>query len=109
MNPQDLIRLIGNALTAMDDCLSRPDFSDNDPRWHQLYALRKALDDQQRELVSAEFQANSPTYGAVTQNIADANTQLQRTIADIHRIGDTIATVTQIIGFVGQLLQYATV
>lgn len=109
MNPQDLVRLIGNALTAIDDCLSRPDFSDNDPRWHQLYALRKALDDQQRELVSAEFQADSGAYRAVTQNIADANAELQRTIADIQRIGDTIATVTEIIGFVGQLLQYSTV
>lgn len=108
MSPQDLIRLIGNALTAIDDCLSRPDFSDNDPRWHQLYALRKALDDQQRELVGAEFRSNSPTYAAVTQKIADANTQLQGTIADIQRIGDAISTVTQIIGFVGQLLQHAT-
>lgn len=109
MNPPELIRLIGNALSAIDDCLSRPDFSDNDPRWHELYALRKALDDQQRELVSAEFRANSPTYGTVTQKIADASRELQGTIGDIQRIGDTIATVTQIIGFVGQLLQDATV
>jgi len=61
---------------------------------HQVYDLRKALDDRQRELVSAELQANSKTYAAVTRKIADANTQLQRTIADIQSIGDTMATVT---------------
>ena len=109
MNPPELIRVVGNALTAIDDCLSRPDFSDNDPRWDELYALRKALDDQQRELVSAEFRADSAAYGTVSEKIADASRELQGTIGDIQRIGDSITTVTQIIGFVGQLLQNATV
>lgn len=108
MDPQLLIRLIGNLLTEIDDCLASPTFPDSDPRWHQLFALRKALDDQQRDLVSAEFQVNAPTYATVTQQIASANQQLQNTIANLQMIGNTIATVTQIIGFVGQLLQFAT-
>lgn len=109
MTPQELVRLIGNILTQIDDCLSRPDFSDNDPHWHQLFALRKALDDQQRELVSAGFKQNSAAFTSATQALAQSNTQLQKTLADIQRIADTISTVTQIIGFVGQLLQFATV
>jgi hypothetical protein len=108
MNPQLLIRLIGTLLTEIDDCLARPDFPDSDPRWHQLFALRKALDDQQRQLVSADFQVNTTTYATLTQQIAGANQQLQNTIANIQMIGNTIAMVTQVIGFVGQLLQFAT-
>jgi hypothetical protein len=109
MSPQDLITIIGEILTAIDSCLSRPDFPDSDPRWHQLYALRKALDDQQRDLVAAEFQQNSANYASITQDLVKANNQLQTTIKDIQRIADTIATVTQVVGFVGQLLQLATV
>jgi hypothetical protein len=108
MSPQELIALIGDTLTQIDRCLAKPDFPDTDPRWHQLFALRKALDDQQRDLVAAEFQQNSQNYVTITQNLAGASQRLQTVIADIQRISDTISTVTQIVGFVGQLLTMAT-
>lgn len=109
MSPQDLITLVGNILTAIDACLASPDFPDSDPRWHQLYALRKGLDDEQRQLVTAEFNQNSSSYASITQDLTDADNQLQITIKDIQRVADTIATVTKIVGLVGQLLQLATV
>lgn len=108
MNPQELITLIGNILTAIDSCLSSPDFPDTGPEWHQLYALRKALDDEQRALVAAVFQQESDNYESITKNLSQANDQLQTTIKDIQQVANTISTVTKIVGFVGQLLQLAT-
>ena len=104
MTPLDLVTLIGNVLTDIDRCLAAPGLPDSDPRWHQLYALRKALDDHQRDLVATTFQEDSSDYVAITKNLSDASAKLKTTLDDLKKITQTITTVTQIVGFVGQVL-----
>jgi len=108
MTTPELIALIGEDLTQIDKCLSRPDFPDTDPQWHQLYALRKALDEQQRDLVAEEFQEDSGAYKSITAKIAGASVVLQAVITDIGKVSQTISTVTEIVGLAGQLIKLAT-
>lgn len=104
MTKIQVVELIANVLTGIDRCLSEPDLSPDSAEWHQLYALRKALDDQQRELVSAIFQENDADFAAITDKIQDLNEELITTLNDIQKIASSVATVTKIIGAVGQLL-----
>ena len=104
MTKIQVVELIANALTGIDRCLSDANLPPDSAEWHQLYALRKALDDQQRELVSAIFQENDADFVEISGRIEVLNQQLQATLNDIQKIASTIATVTTIIGDVGQLL-----
>jgi hypothetical protein len=84
--------------------LSDPNLPSDSAEWHQLYALREALDDQRRELVTVRFQEDDSGRLGISDKIQSLNKELVRTLNDIQKITSTIATVTKIIGVVGQLL-----
>ena len=104
MTKIQVVELIANILTGVDRCLSDPNLPPDSAEWHQLFALRKALDDQQRELVTAIFQENDADFVEISSRINGLNQQLQGTLDDIQKIASTIATITKVIGAVGQLL-----
>ncbi len=104
MTKIQVVELIANVLTGIDRCLSDPNLPPDSAEWHQLYALRKALDDQQRELVTAMFQEDDADFVGISDKIQALNKELVSTLSDIQKIASTIATVTKIIGAVGQLL-----
>lgn len=104
MTKIEVVELIGNVLAGIDRCLSDPDLSLDSAGWQQLYDLRKALDARQRELVAAIFQENDADFVAISEKIHDLNEELITTLNDIQKIASSIATVTKIIGAVGQLL-----
>jgi hypothetical protein len=102
MRNVQFVKLIDDVLTGIDRCLSDPNLPQDSAEWHQLYALRETLDDQQRELGTARFQHNIGL--GVSDKIQGLNKELVSTLNDVQKVASTIATVTKIIGAVGQLL-----
>jgi len=103
----ELVKMIGNVLTAIDAVLSRADFSPSDPNWQQLYALRKHLDDEQRTLVKLSINLSDAAYTTITAQIAAANKQMTDVIDDFTKVGQTISQIAKIAGWVDQILQVA--
>lgn len=103
----ELVKLIGNILTEIDSVLSRPELSTSDPKWQQLYALRKHLDDQQRELVRLSINLNDAAYTAVTQKITAANDEMCQVLGNLAKVGKVITNAAKVAGYIDQILQAA--
>jgi hypothetical protein len=105
MTRKDIIGLIGDILTGIDVLLSGPDVPVSSPEWQQLWALRKHLDDQQRELVAAQIDENTQGYATGTTKLGAANQQLTASLKDFTKIASTIQAVSTVAGLVDQLLK----
>ena len=70
-----------------------------------MYALRKHLDDQQRDLLRAVLQEENAAYQALTATIQAAANGLQQIVTDMGRIADIIQYVTRISADVDQVLK----
>jgi len=105
MTPIQLATLIGNVLTQLDSMLADPTFPMSDPNWQLLYALRKHLDDLQRALVQASIAEADPLYAGLTEQITDANTDLETVIKDIAEVDTVIKDISQIASLVDQVLK----
>jgi hypothetical protein len=102
----DLVTLIGNALTQLDTTLTNSDLMDGQPaKWQQLYALRKHLDDEQRELVQADIESDDVAFQTYANQISAATTQLNQQIADMTRIDSIINIVSQVAAEVDSVLK----
>jgi DNA integrity scanning protein DisA with diadenylate cyclase activity len=102
-----IVQLIGNILTKLDMLLASPDLPQSSPDWQQLYALRKHLDDQQRELVKDIFDEDTAQFSQLTQQLQSANDQLQQLPNDIKTIATIIGYVSKAASVVDQLLNAA--
>jgi hypothetical protein len=102
MNP---IELIANVLTKIDVELQNPALIQNDAKWQQLWALRKHLDDQQRELVASQIAQGTDSYQQIANKLNQKNGELSATIKDIGKIDATIQTVAGICSLVAGLLK----
>jgi hypothetical protein len=98
----DVAAAIGNVLTRLDTTLQTPGLSDAD--WQTLYALRKHLDDQQRELIGESIDAGNAAYQALTAQLEAASTELTNDIGDLARVSKVIATVSQIASYADKIL-----
>lgn len=105
MTLSDVIKLVGDVLTDIDVLLQSPELPVSSPEWQQLWALRKHLDDEQRELVTSQIEQNTAEYTAITTNLSAANQQLTATLNDITKIGSTIQTVSTIASLADGLLK----
>jgi hypothetical protein len=105
MTPIELATVIGDVLTLIDAKLADPAFPMSDPNWQTLYALRKHLDDLQRNLVQATIAADDPSYAGLTQQISDASAHLQAVIKNAAAVNAVISDVSQIAGLVDQVLK----
>jgi hypothetical protein len=103
MTPTNLIKTIGDILTGIDVLLQNSALSASD--WQQLWALRKHLDDQQRELVASEIDASTAEYQALTAKLGPINQQLVAALNDIAKVGDTIKMVSDVASIVDSLLR----
>jgi len=103
----ELVKLIGNILTEIDSMLSRPELSTSDPDWQQLYALRKHLDDQQRELVKLSINLSDAAYTTATQQIAAANAEITKVLGDFAKIDKVINNIAKVAGYIDKVLQIA--
>jgi hypothetical protein len=101
----DLVHEIGDVLTDIDATLSAPELSMEDPRWQQLFALRKHLDDQQRELVKKVVQQDDEKFSDFARQIADAAKSLAATLDDFTKLDSVISRIAQIAGWLDQALK----
>src|SRR4051794_36723127 len=99
----DVATTIGGVLTQIDTTLQTPGLSD--PDWHILYALRKHLDDEQRDLIRKSIDEADARYEALSVQLKKASAQLKTVIIDLAKVATTIAIVAQIASYVDQILK----
>ncbi len=105
MTKADLVDLLANVITGLDNALTDEDLLAEPPTWQLVYALRKHLDDQQRDLLKAVLQEENAAYQTLTATIRAAANGLDQIIADMERIDDIIQYVTRISADVDQVLK----
>lgn len=105
MDKSDLITMIADTLTQLDKELSSSALNDQPAKWHQLYALRKHLDDEQRNLLQATIQADDAQFQALAQTINTGTDLLKKQIGDMQKIDSVINIVAQIASNVDQVLK----
>ena len=106
MSKLDLVTEIGDVLTQVDQILSAPGFSPESQQWHTLFALRKHLDDQQRELVRAIFEEDDAQFKDIAEQLSDAADRLEQTGKDIAKIGSILDTVSTIASLADKALNF---
>ena len=104
MTKLDVITIIGNILTQIDSVLSSPGLDPSSPQWQQLFALRKHLDDLQREIVRSMFQEDDDAFQTAAANIRQQNDQMQRVGAGIAKVASIIQIVSNVASAADQLL-----
>jgi len=102
----EMVTQIGDVLTQTDAILSAPNFFPNDPSWQQLFALRKHLDDQQRELVQEIIQDNTASFNAVAAQLSQATDSLAKAGKDITKIGKILDTVSLVASLMDKVLNF---
>ena len=100
----DLVIEIGDVLTQIDTILSSPGLAPSDPGWQQLFALRKHLDDQQRDLVRKVLQENTASFNALAAQLSQAADALDKVGTDITKIGKILDTVSMVASLVDKVL-----
>ncbi|HXT25426.1 MAG TPA: hypothetical protein VN749_11430 [Candidatus Eisenbacteria bacterium] len=107
MNKVDVATEIGDVLTTIDALLSDPEFSPSSPKWQQLFALRKHLDDQQRELVQEIFAEDSPEFDQIAKQLGEASDSLEKVAGSIAKLGTVLKTVSSIASLADKILSLA--
>ena len=105
MTKADLVDLLANVITGLDNALTNDELLVDPPTWQLVYALRKHLDDQQRELLTAVLAEENAAYQASTATIQAAANGLNQVIAEIGQIDEIVAYVTQISADLDQVLK----
>jgi hypothetical protein len=105
MTPIQLATLIGNILTQIDSKLADPQFPSSDPNWQTLYALRKHLDDLQRDLIKANITVANPAYPGLTKKIADASAEIKGVIKNADQVNRLMKDISEVAGLVDQVLK----
>jgi peptidoglycan hydrolase CwlO-like protein len=98
----ELARTIGDVLTEIDTVLQNPKLSDWN--WQILFALRKHLDDQQRELVGELFDQEDANYEELTQKLEDATDDLKDLIGDIKKVSSVIKKISEVAAVLDKLI-----
>ena len=101
----EVAKVIGDDLTQIDTTLQTPGLSDAD--WQTLYALRKHLDDIQRNLIQESINEADQKYQALTTQLQQASNQLATVITDLSKVSKIIAMVAQIAAYADGMLNLA--
>ena len=103
----ELVKIVGNMLTELDQLLADPDLPSSSPKWQQLFAMRVHLDNLQRRLVALSFKLDDARFTAVTDQISNADALLKRQIAEVAKVGEIIDTISKIAAGVDQIFALA--
>jgi len=106
MTKIEVVTQIGDVLTQIDALLSAPDFSPSAPEWQQLFALRKHLDDQQRELVQEIIKDDSASFQNLAKQLSAAADSLKKVAGNIAKIGSILQTVSTVSSVVDKILSH---
>jgi len=101
----EVAKVIGDDLTQIDTRLQTPGLSDAD--WQTLFALRKHLDDIQRDLIQESINEADQKYQALTTQLQQASNQLATVMTDLSKVSDIIATVAQVAAKADEILNLA--
>jgi hypothetical protein len=101
----EVAKVIGDDLTQIDTRLQTPGLSDAD--WQTLFALRKHLDDIQRDLIQESINEADQKYQALTTQLQQASNQLATVITNLSKVSDIIATVAQVAAKADEILNLA--
>ena len=101
----EVAKVIGDDLTQIDTRLQTPGLSDAD--WQTLFALRKHLDDIQRDLIQESINEADQKYQALTTQLQQASNQLATVMTDLSKVSDIIATVAQVAAYADEILNVA--
>ena len=101
----EVAKVIGDDLTQIDTTLQTSGVADAD--WQALYALRKHLDDLQRELIGESIEQGNVQYQALTTQLKDASKELAQALADVKKVGEAITILSQIAAYADQMLKLA--
>ncbi len=107
MDPTALVTLIGNILTQLDTELTSDDLNDQPAKWQEMFALRKHLDDLQRELVQETIQSDDEAFQVLANGIQADTKILNQEIKDITKIDATINLIAKIASGLDQVLSLA--
>jgi hypothetical protein len=105
MTQAELVTAIGDTLTQMDNSLMDPVLQSQLAKWQQIYALRKHLDDQQRDLVASVIQSDDLAFQALTGKIQLAIKQLQHVIDDMKKIDAIINAIAEVSADLDEILK----
>ena len=105
MNKGELVDLLANILTGLDRALTTSALQSDPPRWQLVYALRKHLDDQQRDLLQSVLEEEDEAYPALTAMIQGAANGLDQVIEDMQQIDVIVAYVTKISADLDEVLK----
>jgi hypothetical protein len=108
MSKVNVVNQIGDVLTQIDVILSDPDLSQSSPEWQQLFALRKHLDDQQRELVQEILADDTNQFANIAAQLSASADSLDDVAADINKIGSILQAVASVSSLVDKVLNLAT-
>jgi hypothetical protein len=108
MSKVDVVNQIGDVLTQIDTILSDPGLPQSSPEWQQLFALRKHLDDQQRELVQEILADNTSQFADIAVQLSASADSLEDVADDITKIGSILQTVASVSSLVDKILSLAT-
>jgi hypothetical protein len=103
----ELVEMIGDALTLFDTVLANPNFPPSDPQWQQVYALRKHLDDLQRQLVTAEIDVSTAQYQLATEQLKTADKDLKAIGTDITKVASLISIASTVASGVDHVFSLA--
>jgi hypothetical protein len=104
MNNLQAVQIIGEALTQIDVVLANPNLPSSDPQFQALFAMRKHLDDQQRELVTADIDDTSQAFTNATAQLNAADNSLKRIGSDISKIAAIIQVASTIASIADSVL-----
>jgi hypothetical protein len=105
MDETALVTLIGNTLTQLDTALKSDDLNNQPAKWQQLFALRKHLDDLQRELVQQTIESDDADFKVLANEIQAETKALDQVIQDITKVDSAINLVSEIASNLDQVLQ----
>jgi hypothetical protein len=108
MGKVDVVNQIGDVLTQTDMILSDPGLSQSSPEWQQLFALRKHLDDQQRELVQEILVDNTNQFANLAAQLSASADSLEEVADDINKIGSVLQAIASVSSLVDKILSLAT-
>lgn len=96
MTQADVVSSIANDLTQLDMTLMSSALNGKDAQWQLLYAQRKHLDDQQRDLLVKTIQSDDAGFQVYAQTIDTASKQLNQVVANLKQVDKIIQIASQI-------------
>ena len=96
MTKEDLVVSIGDDLTALDQMLVSPKSNMDEAHWQQMFAMRKHLDDQQRQLVKQTIDEDDAVFKSSAALIDTASQKLQGVLGQMNQIDATFRLISQI-------------